>query len=200
MTDPQNPRDTVTKLPTPYSIQGEQQAPTAPVRMDQADVDEQVAKMTDAVAACRERGRHQYPAVRMSGLTFVDYLEDEGLFVQEADCECCGPLAYQRTLWEVRGRGARARYVPIASGTRYRSIVDKDGQIIRYLAPEGMGRMSPRQVREAVATQALRGQSLRTVRKQAIDAGRERRAAAEAEPAAAATPEQPPASPSSASA
>lgn len=160
----------VTPLPLPASIQGEQQAQRrTPQAMEQGAVDEYVAKMDDAVVACRERGRHLFPPVRTAGITFVGYLQDEGLYVQEEDCECCGPLAYQRTLWEARGKGTAVRFVPIVSNTLYRKIV-RDGQVVSYLAPAGQGRMYRRQVREAVATQALRGTPLRQVRKQAIEA------------------------------
>jgi hypothetical protein len=144
------------------SIQGERESQLAgPVLMEIADVDKYVDGVTDEVLACRERGRHLFPSIREGGITFVDVTED-GLFVRRLLCTCCR-LAQRVELWEGTGRGKNTRFVPVSASVTY--LRGPRGE--RYLGPQGRGRMTPKMVRNSLASRALQGQSLSELRKQA---------------------------------
>jgi hypothetical protein len=146
----------------PLSIQGERERDTsAPVLMDLAEVDQYVDNSSDDVLACRERGRHIFPSIRQAGITFID-VTDDGLLVRQLLCTCC-QLAQRIELWETTGRGRSTRYVPVSASINY--LRGPNGE--RYLGPQGHGRMTPKMVRNSLASLALHGQSAATIRKEA---------------------------------
>lgn len=148
--------DNVTHLP---SKQQEQQPQTAASRAPQEEVDSYVDRVTDEVVACRQRGRHLWPAMRVQDQPF-SAVDEHGLFVRRLTCTCC-ELAVRVEKWEATGRGRRARLQLVAAHLEY--ITGSEGQT--YLAPSGRGRMTPRQVADSVASKALQGQSLAALRK-----------------------------------
>ena len=77
-------------------------------------------------------------------------------------CTCC-QLAVKVEKWEGARRGRRTRFQRVSSTLEYRTGVD--GQT--YLAPSGRGHMTPRQIGDSVASKALAGQSLASLRKAA---------------------------------
>ncbi len=154
--------ENVTHLP---SIQGEQQGQSGRVRASDDDVDRYVDRVSDAVLACRERGRHLFPSTREVGMEFTD-VDNDGLFVRRLTCTCCA-LAVRVEKWEGTKRGRRLRFQRVASHLEYRT--GDDGQT--YLAPSGRGHMTPRQIADSVASKALQGQSLTAMRKALQRAG-----------------------------
>lgn len=158
---------TVTQL-GPKSIQGELFDRNGVTFMEQDEVDKYVDSATDDVLACRDRGRHLWPSIRKAGIVFTD-VTDDGLLVRKVECGCCN-LAVRVEFWEARttgrGQNKNTRYVPVASSMEYR---EKDG--VRYLGPQGHGRMLAKQVRESLATRALAGQTLTMVREAAKRTG-----------------------------
>lgn len=143
------------------SIQGEQQQDTGWVKASEEDVDLYVDRVTDEVLACRERGRHLFPTIRQAGIHFSG-VDDDGLLLRRLVCTCC-QLAVRVEKWEGARRGGRTRFQRVASGLEYRTGVD--GQ--EYLAPSGRGHMTPRQIGDSVASKALSGQTLSSLRKAA---------------------------------
>ena len=150
--------DNVRHLP---SIQGEQQADTGRTRAADEDVDRYVDRVSDAVLACRERGRHLFPATRDAGMEFTG-IDNDGLFLRRLTCTCC-QLAVRVEKWEGTQRGRRLRFQRVASHLEYHT--GNDGQT--YLAPTGQGHMTPRQIADSVASKALQGHSLAALRKAA---------------------------------
>jgi hypothetical protein len=148
--------DNVTSLP---SIQGEQQQETGWVRASDEDVDRYVDRVSDEVLACRERGRHLFPTIRQAGMDFTE-VDGDGLFLRRLSCTCCG-LAVRIEKWEGTKRGRRVRFQLVASRLEYRT--GDDGQT--YLAPSGQGHMTARQIRDSVASKALKDQSPTALRK-----------------------------------
>ena len=134
--------------------------------MDLAEVDNYVDGVSDDVLACRERGRHIFPSIREAGMAFVDVTE-EGLLVRPLLCTCCR-LARRVELWDTVGRGRATRYVPVSASIEY--LRGPNGQ--RYLGPQGRGRMTPKMIRNSLASRVLGGQSPAAIRKQAKQRGR----------------------------
>jgi hypothetical protein len=154
----------VTSLPAGVSIQGEQQQ-AGWIRASDEDVDLYVDRVSDEVLACRERGRHLFPAIGQAGIYFTG-VDSDGLFVRRLTCTCCA-LAVKVEKWEGTRRGGRTRFQRVASHLEYRT--GPDGQ--SYLAPSGRGHMTARQIGDSVASKALQGQSLTALRKAAARAG-----------------------------
>jgi hypothetical protein len=148
--------ESATSLP---SVQGEQQQETGWGRASDGDVDRYVDRVSDEVLACRERGRHLFPAIRQAGIHFTE-VDDDGLFLRRLTCTCCG-LAVRVEKWEGTKRGRRVRFHLVASRLEYRT--GDDGQT--YLAPSGQGHMTARQIRDSVASKALEDQSPTALRK-----------------------------------
>jgi hypothetical protein len=152
------------------SIQGERaRNAAAPLLMDLGEVDNYVDNVSDEVLACRERGRHIFPSIREAGMVFVDVTED-GLLVRPLLCTCC-QLARRVELWDTVGRGQATRYVPVTASIEY--LRGPNGE--RYLGPQGRGRMTPKMVRNSLASRVLGGQSPAAVRKQARQRARHER-------------------------
>lgn len=150
------------------SIQGEQQSETGWTRASDADVDLYVDRVSDEVLACRERGRHLFPTIRQAGIHFTG-VGDDGLLLRRLTCTCC-ELAVKVEKWEgFRTGGRRTRFRRVASSLEYRT--GTNGQT--YLAPSGRGHMTPRQIGDSVASKALAGQTITTLRKAATRASRE---------------------------
>lgn len=141
------------------SIQGEQQETTGPVRAAEADIDRYVDGVSDEIIACRERGRHLFPSTREVGMTFTD-VDRDGLFIRRLTCTCC-ELAVRVEKWEGTQRRRRVRFQRVASHLEYKT--GEDGQT--YLAPPGVGYMTPRQISDSVASKALQGQTVAELRK-----------------------------------
>src|SRR5215216_3013331 len=80
--------DEVADLSAALSIQGEQQRDSSWVRASDEDVDLYVDRVSDAVLACRERGRHLFPTIRDAGIHFTG-VDDDGLFLRRLVCTCC---------------------------------------------------------------------------------------------------------------
>jgi hypothetical protein len=152
------------------SIQGEQQRDAGWVRASEEDVDLYVDRVSDEVLACRERGRHLFPTIRQAGIHF-SAVDEEGLFVRRLVCTCC-EMAVKVEKWEGARRGGRTRFGRVASHLEYRT--GPDGQ--SYLAPSGRGHMTARQVGDSVASKALQGQSVTSLRKAVARASKEQRA------------------------
>jgi hypothetical protein len=148
--------------PLPHSIQGEQQHETGRQHASETDVDAYVDRVPDEVLACRERGRHLFPATREAGITFTA-VDDNGLFLRRLTCTCCG-LAVKVEKWEGSlRRGKRTRFQRVGSRLEYRT--GPSGET--YLAPTGRGHITPRQIGDSIASKALTGQSLAALRKAA---------------------------------
>jgi hypothetical protein len=169
------------------SIQGEQQAQTAGrVRASDEDVDLYVDRVSDAVLACRERGRHLFPTIRQAGIHFTE-VDETGLFVRRLVCTCCD-LAVRVERWEGVRQKNRTRFSRVTSTLEYRT--GSNGEI--YLAPAGRGSMTPRQIGDSVASKALAGESITALRKAVAKAQADAKAAAKAaEKPAAKTAEKP---------
>ncbi|MDR7303634.1 hypothetical protein [Haloactinomyces albus] len=148
--------DNVTRFP---SIQQEQQPETATGHAPQEEVDSYVDRVSDEVLACRQRGRHLWPAMRVHDQPFTA-IDEHGLFVRRLTCTCC-ELAVRVEKWDTIGRGRRARFQLVAAHLEYRT--GTEGQT--YLAPSGRGRMTPRQVADSIASKAMQGHSLAALRK-----------------------------------
>lgn len=157
------------------SIQGEQQSQTAGrLRASDEDVDLYVDRVSDAVLACRERGRHLFPTIRQAGIHFTE-VDETGLFVRRLVCTCCD-LAVRVEKWEGVRQKSRTRFSRVTSTLEYRT--GTNGEI--YLAPAGRGAMTPRQIGDSVASKALAGESLTALRKSISKAQAEAKAAAKA--------------------
>lgn len=150
------PADNVTRLP---SIQQEQQPTNGSGRAADEDVDAYVDRVSEAVLACRQRGRHLWPPMKLQDQPFTA-IDDDGLFVRRLTCTCC-ELAVRVERWEGTKRGRRARFQLVASRLEY--LTGPDGET--YRAPSGGGRLTPRQIADSVASKAMQGQSLAALRK-----------------------------------
>lgn len=148
--------DNVTNLP---SIQQEQQPATGSGRAPEDDVDAYVDRVSDAVLACRQRGRHLWPAMRLQDQPFTA-IDEDGLFVRRLTCTCC-ELAVRVERWAGTKRGQRARFQLVTSRLEY--LTGPNGET--YRAPSGSGRITPRQVADSVASKAMQGQSIVALRK-----------------------------------
>jgi hypothetical protein len=147
---------------TIVSIQGERQQQLQGTQlMELSEVDRYVDSVSDEVLACRERGRHLFPSIRTAGIQFVD-VTDDGLLVRRLLCQCC-QLAERVEYWQATGRGVNTRYAPVSATNNY--LIGPDGE--RYLGPSGRGRMTPKMVRNSLASSALQGQTAEMVRKAA---------------------------------
>lgn len=138
------------------SIQGEQaeRSTSTRVRASDDDVDAYVDGASDEVLACRERGRHLFPTIRQAGIHFTG-VDDTGLLLRRLRCGCCR-MAVKVEKWEGLQIGDRTRFRRVTSTLEYRT--SDDGQT--YLAPTGTGFITPRQVGDAIASQALSGTTL----------------------------------------
>lgn len=159
----------------PASIQGiAQRARRETLWASPAEVATYAQGQPDGVIACRERGRHDYPATR---LTLADpdappftEVTPEGWYVRRLPCECCRhepdedgnpgmPRVVRVEEWELKHRRGvilsaqmvRARPVPL----------DTD-----YLNPPGQGRIKPRLVRDATVTAKVAGMRIKDIRDQ----------------------------------
>ena len=151
------------------SIQGEQQQDTGLIKASGDDVDLYVDQVSDDVLVCRERGRHLFPSIRQAGIHFSD-VDSDNLLIRRVTCTSC-QLAVRVEKWEGTRQRGRTRFSRVASTLEYRT--GPGGQT--YLAPQGRGRMTPRQIGDSIASKALQGQSLTALRKAA---SREAKAAA----------------------
>ena len=151
------------------SIQGEQQQDTGLIKASDDDVDLYVDQVSDDVLVCRERGRHLFPSIRQAGIHFSD-VDSDNLLIRRVTCTSC-QLAVCVEKWEGTRQRGRTRFSRVASTLEYRT--GPGGQT--YLAPQGRGRMTPRQIGDSIASKALQGQSLTALRKAA---SREAKAAA----------------------
>lgn len=143
------------------SIQGEAldaAATRAPIRrMDDDAVATYMAGCSDGVAACRERARHLYPPIRarrgqsVTGPAFSGVTSD-GLLESRTLCESCG-LVYRVELWRVRKVKGHLRFELVATRPAYRKPLNEGDE--QYLAPPGLGRMTPKQARQALMGQAF---------------------------------------------
>lgn len=79
-------------------------------------------------------------------------------------------MAVKVEKWEGIKRGRRVRFQRVTSHLEYRT--GADGQT--YLAPSGRGHMTPRQIADSVASKALEGQNLSSLRKAITRTGAER--------------------------
>lgn len=126
------------------SIQGEQAERSTSTRV----------RASDEVLACRERGRHLFPTIRQAGIHFTG-VDDTGLLLRRLRCGCCR-MAVKVEKWEGLQIGDRTRFRRVTSTLEYRT--SDDGQT--YLAPTGTGFITPRQIGDAIASQALSGTTL----------------------------------------
>lgn len=145
----------------PVSIQGEHQLALDPdLFADQADVDDFVGKLPDSLLICRERGRHDFPTMREVGSIQL-ITNADGELIREDVCRTC-QCAVRVEVWEGFRRNRQVRYRKVGrSRTYYRA--GPNGE--KYPAPPGHGRMTPRQIQEAIATQLLAGVSPSTLKK-----------------------------------
>jgi hypothetical protein len=145
------------------SIQGERQAAEADGRyMEDADVERYVDSQSPGVVTCRERGRHDPPTIRETGLHFVD-VSEYGLHIRRVRCRSC-QLVDIIEEWDVRHRnGVVTRAERVSARPDY-SVRGPNGE--KYLAPQGHGKMTPKMVKNAVGTGQLKGQSFKEIRKE----------------------------------
>lgn len=158
----------------PASIQGiAQRARRETVWASDTEVRLYTQGQPDGVIACRERGRHDYPATRLSladpdAPPFTE-VTPEGWYVRRLPCECCRtvnddgtpglPRVVRVEEWELKHRHGviqsaqiiRARPVPLNSD---------------YLNGTGQGRIKPSQVRSAVVTARVAGMRIKDIRDQ----------------------------------
>ena len=158
----------------PASIQGiAQRARRETVWASDTEVRLYTQGQPDGVIACRERGRHDYPATRLSladpdAPPFTE-VTPEGWYVRRLPCECCRkvnddgtpglPRVVRVEEWELKHRRGviqsaqiiRARPIPLDSG---------------YLNGTGQGRIKPSQVRSAVVTARVAGMRIKDIRDQ----------------------------------
>jgi hypothetical protein len=153
--------------PIGLSIQGEQQHERDKTyfRMDQDEVDELVAGMPEESLPCRA-GRHLFPIIRPREGVRFDGANEHGQLVQRLRCVACR-LVDRVILWGPEKRGKDIRWRPVDSRLDY-SVRGPHGEQYLFNKP-GHGRMAPRQVQEALMTQALKGMSLNAVLKAAQD-------------------------------
>lgn len=157
----------------PKSIQGEQQEREAvALYATEAEVEHYVEAQSPGVVTCRERGRHDYPSARETGMHFTDIDRETGFYVRRERCRSCG-LVDRVELWDVRHKGDRILKCEFVSAKPDYSPRGPEGE--RYQAPAGNGRMKPRQVRNVVATGVLKGQSFTDLRKEIRRAQKARR-------------------------
>lgn len=152
------------------SIQGEQiDTAERAAWATSKEVEDYVAKASEDVIECRERGRHTFPSVRKS-MTFSRLDPTTGLLVREVGCVACadqqGNFRVVRVeLWDVRHHKGEVTLCELASAsTVYRGS--------DYLATPGSGRMKPKQIRNALGTEALKGAKIVTIRKAAVAASK----------------------------
>ena len=154
---------------TVLSIQGEHLREvglnSGPVKMDDEDVAEYLEGVGPEVVDCRERGRHDIPTTNEVDVVFTGVTSD-GLFIRKLKCKSCG-LAQRIELWEGRrvrrGRRMVTQFGLVSSRPDY-SLRGPNGE--RYLAPAGWGRMSAKQVRNAVVSKRMGDADLTALRKQ----------------------------------
>jgi hypothetical protein len=158
----------------PASIQGiAQRARRETLWASPAEVATYAQGQPDGVIACRERGRHDYPATR---LTLADpdappftEVTPEGWYVRRLPCESCRhrnddgtpglPRVVRIEEWELKHRRG---VVQSAQIVRARPLaLDPD-----YLNPKGQGRIKPSQVRSAVVTARVAGMRIKDIRNQ----------------------------------
>jgi hypothetical protein len=151
---------------SPKSIQAEHEH-VAPVRMAEEDVDNYVDSADADIVTCRERGRHDYPTIRETGMRFVG-VNQHGLHVRRVRCKTC-KLVDSVEEWDlVHKRGVVQRATRVGAYVDY-SVRGPNGE--HYLGPAGRGRMTPKAVRSSLATAALKGQSFKEIRKAAMKGG-----------------------------
>jgi hypothetical protein len=168
---------TTTEVPEAFkglSIQGESAARrAATIWATDSEAADYTRSQPDGVVACRERGRHQYPATRGSiheGPPFID-ITPEGFYVREIPCDSCRhvnddgtpglPRVIRREVWDVKHKRGVITSASLVSAKP--QVVDPD-----YLNPKGQGRIKPRQVRQAVVGEALAGQGIKDLRQRII--------------------------------
>ena len=158
----------------PVSIQGiAQRARRETVWASDTEVRLYTQGQPDGVIACRERGRHDYPATRLSladpdAPPFTE-VTPEGWYVRRLPCESCRHRAEDGTPglprvvrveeWELKHRRG---VIQSAQIVRARPIpLDTD-----YLNGTGQGRIKPSQVRSAVVTARVAGMRIQDIRDQ----------------------------------
>lgn len=155
----------------PKSIQGEQQERADTFYATEAEVERYVDDQDPGVITCRERGRHDYPGSRETGMHFVDLDRETGFYVRRVRCRSCD-LVDRVELWDVRHKGDNITRCEFVSARPDYSVRGPGGE--RYQVPAGTGRMKPKQVRGVVATGMLKGQSFTDLRKEIRRAQRAR--------------------------
>jgi hypothetical protein len=157
------------KRSEPKSIQGEQQETAAPLYAEDTEVEKYVDTQSPGVVTCRERNRHDYPSIREAGLHFSGVDLTTGLHIRRVRCQSCN-LVENVELWDIRHKGDTITRAERVSARPDYGLRGPNGE--RYLAPEGHGRMLPKQVRNAVATGQLKGLSFKEIRKAALRGGK----------------------------
>jgi hypothetical protein len=149
----------------PKSIQGEEQEAYAPLYAEDVEVEKYVDAQSPGVITCRERNRHDYPSIREAGLHFSGVNLTTGFHIRRVRCQSCN-LVENVELWDLRHKGDTITRAERVSARPDYTLRGPNGE--RYLAPEGHGRMLPKQVRNAVATGQLKGLSFKEIRKAAL--------------------------------
>lgn len=165
------PTATVTTLPG-ASIQGEQQARNQWVLMSPGDVDLYIDTASREALICREAG-HDFPTIAEAGIRFDFEPDSVGLSVRRLRCKCCG-VAWRVEKWDRVGRGRNARWQQV--GTSHIEYPQPRSGEPQYLAPPGLGRITRRRMREAMATRALAGQTPAQARRAAAHDTKEQKA------------------------
>jgi hypothetical protein len=155
----------------PKSIPGEQQEETAAQYMNEVEVEKYVGSASPGVVTCRERGRHDYPTIREAGLHFVD-VNEYGLHIRRVRCRSCN-LVDNVEEWDVLHRNGVVTRAERVSATPDYSVRGPNGE--RYLGPSGHGRMTPKMVKNTVATGELKGHSFKDIRREIREAQKRER-------------------------
>lgn len=153
-------------VPKSASIQGEQQQVKESRFVgrltDEAAIADYVGNVPDEYALCRERGRHDFPAVDPLAMRFDR--DDEGHDVWTQDCQQCG-MAYQEEVWLIRtdAEGYVRVMRRLSRKTKYHPADEAKGEQ-SYLAPPGTGFVAPSDFRETRVASRFLGRKLRARR------------------------------------
>lgn len=137
-----------------HSIQGEQQKRQreATPQATPGDVDNYVDKKSEGILNCRSGG-HFFPPQSKAQLKFTGFDFDANAFEREIPCvNGCGCIV-RVELWQPVGSGKRRRWNYI--GVKRREKANAEGET--YAMAPGRGRAYRRDIKESMATLALKG-------------------------------------------
>lgn len=142
----------------PRSIQGEQQDRAATTYASREQVTAYLARVSEGVAACRQRGRHLYPPTRRRArITFHGYNTRTRHLLHRKVCTSCG-LVERVEEWKVQAEGDVVTSCELVNAYPDYSLRGPDGE--KYLGDEGTGRMTPKMIQNIIVTECMVGAAL----------------------------------------